>query len=174
MEGKVNLQLRFDSDDIRMQRALPILSLLPRTKSCIVALALDEFFSKYGIYNMEPDAAKKFLSLFLDNYELLRRIIPSLGSHEQVMPSLLTSESIPAPKQNIPVREKARKEGQSNNSIANGSLRTQAKTGVPDSRAEDSATSTPALLSNIQFNGDPQLSKSQKDNMRSKLKMFGI
>lgn len=168
MEGKVNLQLRFDSYDTRMQRALPILSLLPRTKSCIVALALDEFFLKYGIYNMEPEAAKKFLSLFLDNYDLLRGMIPSLGYHEQTAPPLLTS--VPTPQ----AKEKNSKDSPTDNNLATGIHCTRTKPRVPDTKTESDASGAPAPLSNTHFNGDPQLSKSQKENMRNKLKMFGI
>lgn len=166
-KGKVNLQLRFDGEDPVVQRALSVLDFLPKKKNYAILIALDEFFQKYGLYEMDETAVKNFIC----NYEYIRGIYQQF---QQPLPNADRPLRTPTAATQLKLdstRKKVVKKNTTVDASAAPILPSSAET-RPTKPAPYDVIATDA--SNAHFEGDPIVNHTQKDRMQSMLNMFNI
>lgn len=157
-KDKQHLQLRFDLNDPTVKKVLPILDLLARKKNYVVAIALNEFFEKYGLYELDPPDIRESIK----NYNFMRRIHSQRAYVSGISPGALD-----VPKQDLndslEKRENLEKEV------------TATQIPLGDFSSVDESTQTPQEdqeEENIFFEEDPQVSSEEKKTMLNILDMF--
>lgn len=168
-KGKVNLQLRFDGEDPVVQRALSILDFLPKKKNYAILIALDEFFQKYGLYEMDETAVKNFMC----NYQYIRSI------YQQFQPLLGSDRPIRASAENTQHTFTKREVKKPNNALK--STIADAPTAPVSSKIAETSPLNPAPSgvtsadeSSVHFAGDPVIGNKQRNKMRNMLELFEV
>lgn len=162
MSEKLSLQLRFDADNPAVQRTMPVLDLLARKKALVVAMALDEFFAKYGLYGADGNAVRKFVN----NYEYIRDMHQQLYSSNPVR-----AESPPAATIYNGVSRNEYHSSKTNGKSESAPVSPLHKPSYKSHAEEPVKTSTDNT--DTHFDGDPEVSDAQKEKMKNMMSLFG-
>lgn len=157
-KDKQNLQLRFDLNDPTVKKVLPVLDLLSRKKNYVVVIALNEFFEKYGLYDLDAQTVRESIK----RYGFMRHI----HSHMQYMPDLPTVFATdPDPK------EPNETSGGRDIDAQEIPIPASPPSGLSSFVKPNPDTVTEEETS---FDGDPQVEEKEKEKMINLLNMFNV